>query len=128
MKRLRHPRQPSPSQEIKTDAVLKSQPRDSKVEAKVERKLDIGKAAAQHEKEPQIVSLKQASSPSGIVAKAKERFSKEDVAHVGRPKTQEQGISAPIIKKDVSVDHKEDNTPNFVKPEPRKPADQVPLL
>ncbi|KAI8582976.1 hypothetical protein K450DRAFT_225716 [Umbelopsis ramanniana AG] len=128
MKRSRHSRQPSPSQEIKTAVVLKSQPKNPKAEVKVEKRLNIGQVAAQQEKEPQVVSLKQAPAPSGIVAKAKERFSKEDEAHVVRPKLQEQGISAPTVKKDVSMDHKEDNLPQSVKPDSRKPVDQAPEL
>ncbi|KAG2181650.1 hypothetical protein INT44_008465 [Umbelopsis vinacea] len=128
MKRSRHSQQPSPSEEIKPAVVLKSQLKDAKVEVKVEKKLNIGKAATPQEKEAQVISLKQASAPSGIVAKAKERFSKEEEAHIVRPKVQEKSFSAPIVKKDVSMEHKEDILPKSVKPDSRKPVDQAPEL
>jgi len=130
MKRLRHSRQPSSSPETETVAVLELQPKDSKAEVKMEKKLKVGKvdAAQQQEKKPQAVSPKHTTAPSGIVAKAKERFSQEDEVHIVRPKAQEQSISAPIVKKDVNVDHKENNLLKSVKPDAQKPAEQVPIL
>jgi DNA invertase Pin-like site-specific DNA recombinase len=96
----------------------------------MEKKMKVEKvnAAQQQEKKPQAVSPKQTPAPSGIVAKAKERFSQEDEAHIVRPKAQEQSISAPIVKKDISVDHKENTLPKSVKTEAQKPAEQVPVL
>lgn len=130
MKRLRHSRQPSSSPATETVAVVESQPKDSKAEVKMEKKMKVGKvdAAQQQEKKPQAVSPKQTPAPSGIVAKAKERFSQEDEVHIVRPKAQEQNISAPIVKKDVSVDHRENNSLKSVKSDAQKPAEQVPVL
>lgn len=130
MKRLRHSRQPSSSLETETVAVLESQPKDPEAEVKLEKKMKVGKvdATQQQEKKAQTVSPKQAPKPSGIVAKAKERFSQEDEAQIVKPKAQERSISAPTVKKDVGVDHKENTLLKSVKPDAQKPAEQVIVL
>ncbi|KAH8551146.1 hypothetical protein BGW37DRAFT_494983 [Umbelopsis sp. PMI_123] len=99
MKRMRQSRRASLSQEPKPITVLKSDQKEQKTEVKSERKLNVIKAALTEKQELKMNSPKQAAKPSGIVAKAMERFSKEEETQVGIPKRREQGTNVPIEKK-----------------------------
>jgi hypothetical protein len=128
MKRMRQSRRASLSQEPKPITVLKSDQKEQKTEVKSERKLNVIKAALTEKEELKMNSPKQAAKPSGIVAKAMERFSKEEETQVGIPKRREQGTNVPIEKKAGKEVEKEVGLSKSVKETSQKLVVQVTLL
>ena len=132
-RRLSHTQEPSKDilstptvaaeeKEIKT---LKSEETDNRVLEEVVEKEIVSENTSQQIAENKEVTPFQATNVSGLVAKAKERFGKQEDVQPVISKYRQKELSIPIAKKIVSVEKKEVANPQSVKVDTQKLPNQV---
>lgn len=130
-RRLSHSQEPSKDifstvaaekREIKT---LKSEETESRVPEEEAEKANVSENTSQQIAENKKVTPLQATNVSGLVAKAKERFGKQEDVQPVISKYRQKELSIPVAKKIVSVEKKEVASPEPVKVDTQKLPNQV---
>jgi hypothetical protein len=132
-RRLSHTQEPSKNifstptvaaekKEIKT---LKSEETDSRLPEEVVEKANVSENTSQQMAENKKIASLQATNVSGLVAKAKERFGKQEDVQPVISKYRQKELSIPVAKKIVSVEKKEVANPQPVKVDTQKLPNQV---